>query len=594
MSGNTAKTYIYYIPFIIETLLSNYYKMSTIYSAKTTPHTRRTRKHTPITFDGKPSPVIPRTPTQVVPPCSDVLTLSFTHSTQQLLKYIESRPILPFRLSKVSKDCLTQIIQMVHHSSVHTPAYTLDNISSNEMTRVMAEFENTRESRSIPSSIWTNISNSEKIGRIVTAQLHGRTIHLYLILPKSVKHSRLFSSAKLAESFFDTCARRIMVWLDIVLPFSGKECASSLDCYLFFTDDIKTIPYEDKSSPGIPRTSLDRRSGVLTLPKKSIEHIQLNDGGGRRGMITPKHANTAFTYSCVPSSQIVLFRMEEWFKVFIHETFHCFGLDFSQMDMTESNKHMSKLFPKCQSNMDFRIYETYCETWAETINLLFIAYLQYSRTKRRSDDVRSFVGELTEDHLGYDKTDRMKHTRRCSSNRGMYGSKVMHTVRPVLGEEPANDCADLPIPKRIQARILKRIEHMIQRERMFSMFQMTKVLHHYSITYADVCSTLEHLPKYTEETQVFAYYIVKPVLLYHLNEFVEWCVRHNGDNTTLFFKKTEGNIREYGDLIERLYMLPDFIKSVNTERTRYSRLSNNIKSTIRDTLRMSLFEMETT
>ena len=549
--------------------------MATIYSTKTTPHTRRTRKHTPITFDGKPSPVIPRTPTQVVPPCTDVLTLSFTNSTHQLLKYIESRPILPFRLSKVSKDCLTQIIQMVHHSSVHTPSYTLDNISSNEMTRVMADFEKTRESRLIPSSIWTNISNSEKIWRIVTAQLHGRTIHLYLILPKSVKHYRLFSSAKLAESFFDTCARRIMVWLDIVLPFSGKECALSLDCYLFFTDDIKTIPYDDKTSPGIPRKSLERRSGVLTLPKKSIEQNDGDGGDGGGGTITPKHANTAFTYSCVSSSQIVLFRMEEWFKVFIHETFHCFGLDFSQMNMTESNKSMSKLFPKCQSDMDFRIYETYCETWAETINILFIAY-------------------LSEYHLGNYKTDRVKHTRKCSSKRDMYCSRQTHTIRRVSGEEHANDFADLSIPKRIHTRILKRIDHMIQRERMFSMFQMTKVLHHYSITYADLCSTLEHLPKYTEETQVFAYYIVKPVLLYHLNEFIQWCVRHNGHNTMLVFKKTEGNIREYGDLIAKLYMLPDFIHSVNTTHTKYSRLSNKPNSTIQDTLRMSLFEMETT
>lgn len=502
-----------------------------------------------------------------------------TKHTHQLLNYIERQPIQSFRLSNTSTDCFTNLIKKIHHSSVNTPSYKLDNIPPSEMPQVISEFEKTRESQLIPSSIWTDISTSEKIGRIVTVQLHGRTVHLFLILPKSTAgNSRIFTSEKHADSFFNTCARRIIIWLDIVLQFSGKECASTLDCYLFFTDDLKK------------------------LPKKSTEHIQLNDGGGR-DTITPKHANTAFTYSCVPSAKIVLFRMEEWFKVFIHETFHCFGLDFSQMNVTESNKHMSKLFPKCQSHMDFRIYETYCETWAETINILFIAYFSV----------------FEESHLGNCGNVEVKHTRRCSMkcrkefsisgkcsccppNRGGY-------VRPYRRELRQSHIL----------HILKQFEHMIQRERMFSIFQMSKVLAHHSLQYADLCTTLDNLPKYTEETQVFAYYIVKPILLFHLNEFVEWCNKHNGDNTMLLFKKTESNIREYGNLIERLYMLPAFVKIVETEQTKYSLLSSKLTASARtlarrrnvgvqglsvdglpskdnalDTLRMSLFEMQTT
>jgi len=464
---------------------------------------------------------------------------------------------------------------MIHHASVHTPSYEIDNIPPTEMNRVMTEFEKSRESKSIPPTIWSDISSSEKIGRIVTSQLHGRTIHLYLILPKSQTHSRIFSSAKLAESFFHTCARRIVVWLDVALQFAGKECADTLDCYLFFTDDLKK------------------------LPKKSSD----NEGGGvgKSETITPRHANTAFTYSCISTAKIVLFRMEEWFKVFIHESFHCFGLDFSEMNIIESNKHMSKLFPKCHSNMDFRIYETYCETWAETINVIFIAY---SRV-------------IEEPHLGNNKN-IPNRTRKCSMK-----CRKEFSIRDSTRIGQVRHLTHSLSHSRI-LHILQQVEHMIQRERMFSMFQMSKVLAHHSLKYTDFVrtpsrrsievksvgvrgfaidglpskdkcstSTLDNLPKYTEETQVFAYYIVKPVLLFHLNEFIEWCHTHNGHNTALFFKKTESNVREYGDLIERLYMLPEFIKTAETEHANYSRLSSISNAFIKDTLRMSLFEYTT-
>ena len=501
--------------------------------------------------------------------------------TQLLLKYIESRPILPFRLSNTSQKCLSQIIQMVHHSSVHTPSYELRDIPSTEMTECITTFEHSRESQMIPPSIWTGIRTAKKIGRLVTVHLHGRTIHVYLILPQSSTHSRLFSSVKLADSFFTICARRITVWLDIALRFSGKECATTLDCYLFFTDDLKK------------------------LPKIPAQHIEPIEGGSKS--ITPKHANTAFTYSCVPSSKIVLFRMEEWFKVFIHESFHCFGLDFSQMNIAESNRHMSKLFPKCHSNMDFRIYETYCETWAETINAVFVAYNQ-------------------EPHLG-------ENVVGCRSLRGNRENKHKRT-RKITGKDTVNHRArTYTFGQTHITRIIKRVEHFIRRERMFTLFQMTKVLHHNGLQYTDLCysrrndvssfvgelcyshrndvrsfvgelcSTLEidstntKSTPYTEETQVFAYYIVKSILLFYLNEFIEWCHRHNGSSTVLFFKKTNGNIREYGNLIERLYMLPEFVTIVKTESNTYSRyISSNVhnsshKSNIKDTLRMSLYEI---
>jgi len=189
-------------------------------------------------------------------------------------------------------------------------------------------------------------------------------------------------------------------------------------------------------------------------------------------------------------------------------------------------------------------------------------------------------------HLGNRENVRTKFTRKCSlkcqKEFSIGNSRRVGLVRH-LTHSLSHTCI---------LHILRQIEHMIRRERMFSVFQMSKVLAYHSLKYTDLCSTstLDNSPKYTEETQVFAYYIVKPVLLFHLNEFIEWCHTHNGHNRELLFKKTEGNIREYGELIERLYMLPEFIKTVETEQTNYSRFSSISKDNVKDTLRMSLFE----
>ena len=37
----------------------------------------------------------------------------------------------------------------------------------------------------------------------------------------------------------------------------------------------------------------------------------------RTELVAEKHVNTAFTYSCIPSNRIVIFRREDWFKTFI-------------------------------------------------------------------------------------------------------------------------------------------------------------------------------------------------------------------------------------------------------------------------------------
>ena len=83
------------------------------------------------------------------------------------------------------------------------------------------------------------------------------------------------------------------------------------------------------------------------------------------------NVNTAFTTTCPKDSEIVVFRKEEWFKVFIHETFHAYGLDFARSEVSEFKLKIKSLFP---INSDFDVYEAYTETWARIINCAFSSF----------------------------------------------------------------------------------------------------------------------------------------------------------------------------------------------------------------------------
>jgi hypothetical protein len=127
----------------------------------------------------------------------------------------------------------------------------------------------------------------------------------------------------------------IVMWLYILNLYSSKQCANSIVIYFYFT-------------------SLEKQ-----LPKTKI-HI-----------LDEQHVNTAFTTTCPKNSEIVIFRHEEWFKVFIHETFHNFGLDFSDMNNNECHHFLLNIF-KVKS--DVNVYEAYTEFWAEIINCLFCSF----------------------------------------------------------------------------------------------------------------------------------------------------------------------------------------------------------------------------
>lgn len=138
---------------------------------------------------------------------------------------------------------------------------------------------------------------------------------------------------------------RIILWLHVVIKYAKNTfCSKELNIYVFLTDLKKQ------------------------LPKHKHEEI---------GKI---NVNTGFTMTCKEKSNIVIYRKEEWYKVFVHETMHNLELDFSGMDNDNTRKFILKIFPV---KSDVKLFEAYTDAWAKILNVLITSYLVSDRTYKQ-------------------------------------------------------------------------------------------------------------------------------------------------------------------------------------------------------------------
>ena len=78
---------------------------------------------------------------------------------------------------------------------------------------------------------------------------------------------------------------------------------------------------------------------------------------------------------------------------------------------------------------------------------------------------------------------------------------------------------------------------IIRAERIFSLIQVNKILKYNGIKYDELFKK----NKYREKTNVFAYFIIKSILLFHYSDFIQLCYKNNKDkytvNNDMFIKK---------------------------------------------------------
>tara|TARA_B100001063_G_C16771352_1_gene561830 strand:- start:3363 stop:4199 length:837 start_codon:yes stop_codon:yes gene_type:complete len=136
-------------------------------------------------------------------------------------------------------------------------------------------------------------------------------------------------------SYIFSCFKQAYNWLYIVNKYGTIKCSKTLTINIFLLKHKKELP--------------------------EIENT----------IIDVKHINTAYATVCAINGDIVIYREEEWLKVFIHETFHAYGLDFGIIENKIISTELLKIF-KIKSNM--YVFETYTETWATLWNIAYKCY----------------------------------------------------------------------------------------------------------------------------------------------------------------------------------------------------------------------------
>jgi hypothetical protein len=189
----------------------------------------------------------------------------------------------------------------------------------------------------INEEIRRSIDSSEWIGQTVSFLINSKKITVHFIYPcKSISRE----SIKVVK-FFKKIILQVFAWLYVASLESEKECSKDLTIYIYFTDFKKALP-----------------------PVKKTPLGEMN-------------VNTGFTFSCSLSgsgeNEMYIYRKEEWFKVLIHECFHAFSLDFSELsrELLERTDQavIQTMFPL---HIDLRFYETYCELWAELLQIIYL------------------------------------------------------------------------------------------------------------------------------------------------------------------------------------------------------------------------------
>lgn len=185
--------------------------------------------------------------------------------------------------------------------------------------------------QSIHPAIVSTIEKTDSIHNKYMLEINNNVYSIYFYFPSASKHVN-------KDPFFHDCVMKIYFWLYLIQPYIRKNCSKQMNIHIWFSNHKKMIS------------------------KNSSE------------LLDAIHVNTAFTSSCMPTTNIILYRKEEWFKVFIHETFHNLGLDFSDKNNPIIESKINQLF-KVKNNNDIRIFESYCEIWAETMHCFLVAFL---------------------------------------------------------------------------------------------------------------------------------------------------------------------------------------------------------------------------
>jgi hypothetical protein len=273
-------------------------------------------------------------------------------SKELILFFSKNKYLNYVKQTNKTKSILTDLYNEIQEANYYVKKqikyrYTIKKIQTATQITKPKNFN----TRSFPDIVRNHIDELIMSEICYYFSLYDRNIKVYFI----VENDNIMLEIEQYNKYIHTIA----TWLYILNMYSSKDCSVNLNIYFYFTSLKKNLP----------------NSNIYILDETNV--------------------NTAFTTTCSSDSEIIVFRKEEWLKVFIHETFHNFGLDFSMMNNDITHECIINIY-KVKSNIN--AYEAYTEFWAEIINAIFCSY--YATP---DNDINEFLSNC-EFYINFERT----------------------------------------------------------------------------------------------------------------------------------------------------------------------------------------------
>jgi hypothetical protein len=133
----------------------------------------------------------------------------------------------------------------------------------------------------------------------------------------------------------------------------------------------------------------------------------------------------------------------------------------------------------------------------------------------------------------------------------------------------------------------ENVTMMLDIESLFSLYQCIKILKYMKINNYKQFLENKQTNLYEENTNVFAYYFVKTILLYNYDEFMKFCHENNSPGNPILFYKSPGNLNSFFNFVLKYYSTEYLLNDFRAMELILGDIKN---PELKKTMRMTLFE----
>ena len=285
-----------------------------------------------------------------------------------ILKTLEKESItgqyFSIKKNSIMRNFLTYIFLQfnVYNKFINTLNITNSrsvNLSPREKINAIIK-EHLSKSIYIDTAIITYISNNINNCKIITYEntIHNKKFVLNFIIYDKININNL-----------DNIVKNMLLFLQILIKISKNLNNKINKC----------------SNDGISITFF------LTPFLKKLNITKDKNSNNAKEILGPQNVNSGFNYTCLTSGSIFIYRKEDFFKVFVHESVHGYGIDTALHSNFNSNINYNKfldLFAFANKHTtSVGINESLTEFWT---SLLYLCIASYQDSKNLHNFIYNF------------------------------------------------------------------------------------------------------------------------------------------------------------------------------------------------------------